>query len=74
MEAVTYCGFYCKRCPEYDKDCAGCRQGGADPSCQVRLCAQERFPFLREEAAAIRRHGIEKWMVEQEQKVDSKYY
>lgn len=41
-DQVTYCGFYCGRCPQFGTACVGCRQGGADPDCPARQCAQKR--------------------------------
>lgn len=41
-DPVAYCGWFCLRCPGSDGGCVGCKAGGDDPNCQLRLCAKAK--------------------------------
>ncbi len=40
VECLSYCGWYCKRCP--DDTCPGRRAGAGDPGCSMRECAKSK--------------------------------
>ena len=48
QELLSYCGLYCGNCTGYTRGmpfmgtCQGCRAGGGNPQCPIRLCNQEK--------------------------------